>query len=111
MYFSVSAYKSRPDNDLKLRIAEQKLTVENLTKILSNNNAREVTYMKEELMQLAEVYDGILVEYKYKAPITDSVNKLTYINSTTKVDASEDQIIQISNIISAIRYRITGSNP
>ncbi len=109
MHFSISAYKSKPSNDVKYRIAEQKLALTSLIKILGNNSAKEVVELTAQFADLAKIYDGISLKYNYVEPTTDTTKKITYINSTTEVSITEEQIIQISTKITEIRNKIVNA--
>jgi hypothetical protein len=109
MHFSISAYKSKPNNDIKYRIAEQKQALGSLIRILSSNKASEVSSLTAELSDLSKIYDGIQFKYTFVEPVTDSVKKITTINSTTEVVVSDEQINQISEKIQAIRNKIVNT--
>jgi hypothetical protein len=109
MHFSISAYKSKPTNDIKWRIAEQKLAINSLIKILAGNSSKEVTDLAAQLSDLAKIYEGISFTYKFEKPTDDSAKKVTYINSTTEVGVTDEQIVKISEKVKAIRDKITGS--
>ncbi len=110
MHFSVSAYKAKPNNDVKYRIAEQKLALNSLIKILGNNPAKEVTELTAQFADLAKIYDGITFKYNYVEPTLDTAKKITFINSTTEVTISEEQIIKISEKIKEIRNKIVNAS-
>lgn len=109
MHFSVSAYKSKPNNEIKYRIAEQKQALTSLIKILSNNKAQEVVDLTAQLNDLAKVYEGIQFKYTFVAPTDDTAKKVTYINSTTEIVVSDEQIVQISEKIKEIRNKIVNT--
>ncbi len=109
LYFSTSAFKSKPNNDLKYRIAEQKQTLTSLIKILGSNSSPEVVELTKQLADLNKVYDGIQFKYTFAEPTTDADKHVTYINSTTEVTVSADQITQISEKIKSIRDKITNN--
>jgi hypothetical protein len=109
LYFSTSAFKSKPNDDLKYRIAEQKQTLTSLIKILGSNSSPEVVELTKELTDLGKVYDGIQFKYTFVEPTTDAEKHVTYINSTTEVTVSPEQIAQISEKIKSIRNKITNN--
>lgn len=106
LYFSTSAFKSKPNDELKYLIAEQKQSLNSLIKILGNNSSVEVVKLTEELKDLGKVYDGIEFNYKYFEPVTDAEKHITYINSKTEVTVSREQVEQISEKIKNIREKI-----
>ena len=109
LYFSTMAYKSKPNNDIKYRIAEQKQTLTSLVKILGSNTSPEVVELTKELSDLAKVYEGIQFKYTFVEPTTDTTKHVTYIKSTTEVIVTAEQITQISDKIKQIRNKITNN--
>ncbi len=109
MHFSVTAYKTKPTNDVKFRIAEQKLALTSLIKILGNNTNKDVVDLTAQFTDLAKVYDGISFKYSFVAPTTDTIKKVTTINSTTEVSITDEQIIKISEKIKEIRNKIVNT--
>lgn len=109
MHFSVTAYKSKPNTDIKYRIAEQKLALTSLVKILGNNKAPEVAELTAQLADLAKIYEGISFTYKFEKPTEDTAKKMTYINSTSEVNISDEQVIQITEKIKEIRNKIVNA--
>lgn len=106
MHFSVTAYKQKPNNDIKYRIAEQKQALGSLIKILSSNKAPEVAELTAQLTDLAKIYEGIQFKYTFVPPTDDTAKKVTYINSTTEVVVNDEQIAKISEKIKEIRTKI-----
>jgi hypothetical protein len=109
MHFSVTAYKQKPNNDIKFRIAEQKQALGSLIKILSNNKTQEVVDLTAQLTDLAKVYEDIQFKYTFVPPTDDTAKKVTYINSTTEVIVNDEQITKISDKIKEIRSKIVNS--
>lgn len=106
MHFSVTAYKAKPTDLVRFRIAEQKQALGSLIKILSVSTEAEVTTLTAQLTELAKIYDGIQFKYNFIEPVTDTTKKITYINSTTDIIVSEEQIALITNKIQEIRNKI-----
>lgn len=107
MHFSINAYKQKPSNEVKFRIAEQKQALGSIIKLIASNTAPEAIELGKQLSDLAKVYDGIQFKYTFVEPTVDSVKKMTYINSTNEVLVSKEQIDQISAKIAEIRTKIT----
>ncbi|MBS1652385.1 MAG: hypothetical protein JSU07_10275 [Bacteroidetes bacterium] len=106
LHFSTSAYKQKPNEDIKNRIAQQKQSLTSIIKVLELNKTPEVEALVKELNDLAKVYEGIQFKYVFAEPVTDSIKKLTYINSTTEVTVTSEQITQITSKIAQIRNKI-----
>ncbi len=109
MHFSVSAYKTKPSESIKFRIAEQKQALSSLIKVLGTSTSAEITDLTSMLTDLSKVYDGIQFKYNFVPPTTDTLKKVTYINSTTEVTVTEEQITQIGEKIKQIRNKIVNT--
>lgn len=109
MHFSVTAYKSKPTEGVRFRIAEQKQALGSLLKILGSSTEPEVVALTAQLADLNKIYDGIQFKYNFVEPVTDTTKKLTYINSTTEVIVSDEQIALITDKIKEIRNKIISS--
>jgi hypothetical protein len=108
LYFSVNAFKSKPNEEIKRRIAEQKQTLNSLIKILGMNTGNaDVVELTKQLTDLSKVYEGVILKYNFVEPTTDTVKKVTYINSTSDVTITDEQLTQISTKIVEIRNNIT----
>jgi len=109
LYFTTDIYKTKPKEDVKLRIAEQKLSLQSLIKLLTPYYSQpEYTKFIDNLYDLSTVYDGVEFKYTYIAPTTDAVKKITTINSKTDVKITDEQIETISQKIRTIRTQIVG---
>ncbi|MDO9187739.1 MAG: hypothetical protein Q7W13_17155 [Bacteroidia bacterium] len=109
LYFTTDIYKTKPKEDVKLRIAEQKLSLQSLIKLLTPYYSQpEYTKFIDNLYDLSTVYDGVNFKYTFIAPTTDAAKKMTTINSTTDVSITPEQIESISQKIRAIRSQIVG---
>ncbi len=106
MHFSVTAYKTKPTEGIRFRIAEQKQALGSLIKILGGSTEPEVVALTAQLTDLSKIYDGIQFKYNFVEPVTDTTKKLTYINSTTEVIVSDEQIALITDKIKEIRNKI-----
>jgi hypothetical protein len=90
------------------RIGEQKITLENLMKLLLTIEPTEdVTQLLGSLQELKDIYKDVNYGYEYKEPITDVENKTTTITSVSKIEMSAETLKNISDKISSIRNNIT----
>ncbi len=109
LYFACNTYKTKPSEDVKRRIAEQKSSLQSLIKLLTQFYSQpEYTEFVDNLNDLQKVYDGVEFKYSYQKPSIDPVNKMTVINSTTEVKITPEQIQSITDKIKAIRSQIVG---
>jgi hypothetical protein len=106
IHFSLSAYAKKPNDDLKRRVAEQKKSLNSLVKILSKFETEEVKNLTADLNDLARVYELIDLKYNYVESTNDTARKVTYINSTTEVVISDEQLKEIASKVQGIRNKI-----
>ncbi len=109
MHFSLAAFKSKPSNEIKIRIAEQKQGLTSLVKVIGSIGSKEAGELASMLGELAKIYEGIQMKYTFVKPTTDTVKKITYINSTTEVSVSDEQINAINAKVEEIRNKIVNS--
>lgn len=105
MNIAVESYKSKPTEELKKRILEQKLAVNNLLQLLSESASGQ-TNILNELKELKALYDKVNFEYKYIEPTTDTTKKITYINSTNELKVDDATFKSIIEKIQSFRNTI-----
>ena len=76
---------------------------------MSSNSTPEVAEISVMLSDLAKIYNDVQLKYTYAEPVTDTVKKITYINSTTEVLITDEQLTQISNKVLEIRSKIVNT--
>jgi len=105
--FAVAVNKTKENEDVKRRIADQKQALSSIIKLLGQYEAQtEFTGLVTELKELAKVYDTLEFKYVYEMPETDVAAKVTTINSHTDVIISKEQIDKIAEKIESIRKKI-----
>ena len=109
LHFSINTNNQKPNEEIKRRIAEQKLSLTNVIELLSEYE-KEAEYKKllDSLKDLATVFEKIEFKYVFEQPTTDAENKITTVNSKTEVVFTAEQMDAISKKISAIRASIVG---
>lgn len=87
------------------KIAEQKHPLDNLIRILSPYYSTSDDYrnLLDNLIDLAYVFDGVTYTYEFKEPTVDPINKVTTVNSVSKLIINQEQIEQITEKINVIR--------
>ncbi|GIV27053.1 MAG: hypothetical protein KatS3mg027_0867 [Bacteroidia bacterium] len=108
MNIAIESYKSKNNEEIKRRIAEQKLTVNNLNQLITQN-APEQTDILADLKELQMLYDKVQFKYQYVDPTTDTTKKITYINSTNELILNDEDLKNIIEKIQALRNKITSS--
>lgn len=109
LYFTTGIYKVKPNEEIKRRIAEQKLSLQSLVKLMAPYASQpEYTKFIDGLKELAKIYEGIDMKYTYEKPTTDAAKKVTVINSKTDVTITPEQIETITQKVKDIRNQIVG---
>lgn len=109
LYFTTTIAQSSNNPRVMERLGEQKYTLDNLIKALNPYRGQEeVAALLDQLYELAYDFDAVAVEYKYVKPTTDEANKITTINSTSKVTITKEHLKAIADKIAAIRNSIVG---
>ncbi|GAB4207421.1 MAG: hypothetical protein Fur0023_18220 [Bacteroidia bacterium] len=106
MNIAIESYKAKNNAELKRRIAEQKLAVNNLVQLLTLNTPDQ-TDLLTSLKELAALYEKIEFKYQYVEPTTDTARKITYINSTNELIMDDNTFNSIIEKIQSIRNKIT----
>jgi flagellar basal body rod protein FlgC len=106
MNFSILAYNKKPTDEIKYRIAEQKQALLSIIELVKSHNLPDASELSKQLDELAVIYQSITAKYNFVEPTTDEAKKTTYINSTTEITITKEQIEQISAKITAIRDAI-----
>lgn len=106
MNISIEAYKSKNNDEIKRRIAEQKLAVNNLVQLITLN-APDQTDLLASLKELATLYEKVEFKYQFAEPTTDTTRKITYINSTNEMVMDDATFKSIIEKIQSIRNKIT----
>ena len=109
MHFSITAYNKKQTEEFKFRIAEQKQALESIIKLISSHNMPDASELLKQLDELSKIYQGVTTKYTFVEPTTDDAKKLTYINSTTEISISKEQIEQIAEKVLAIRDKIVNA--
>lgn len=104
------AYNSAQGNaSIRQRIAEQKLTLDNLVGLLESLESTE--QMDELLTELKAVqahFTNVKVTYEYQRPEEKPEEKLTVLKSKTTYEMSEAQLDSIGMSIETLRNNIVG---
>lgn len=107
LHFATNIAKTNDSEAIRNRIGEQKITIKNLINLLLPFQSKpEVTTTLNKLNELKDIYQGIEFKYSFKEPTTDEENKVTTINSESKVTMSKEQLVEISKKVDEIRNSI-----
>ena len=108
MNIAIESFKAKSNDDIKKRIAEQKLAVNNLIQLITLN-APDQTDLLASLKELAVLYEKVEFKYQFVEPTTDTTKKITYINSTNEIIMDDNTFKNIIQKIQAIRNKIINS--
>ncbi len=92
--------------DIRNRVGEQANAARSLAKLIKNMADPQLDQLVEQLNSVNEAFSDLGVTYEYVKPITDPSEKVTYINSKSKVEMSDEQLKRISNEITVLRNYI-----
>jgi len=110
LYIMTKTLQQVDDNEEILqRIGEQKYPLDNLIELMRpyyNNISDEYDNFLLQLIDLASIFDGVVIEYKYSEPVTDPEHKITTVTSKTKTVINEYQIQKITEMVDSIRTNI-----
>lgn len=109
LYIMTKTLQVKSNREILSRVGEQKHPLDNLIELLRpyyGNISDEFDIFLEELVELAAIFDGVVIEYTYSEPIVDEVRKLTTITSKTKTIITEYQIQKITEMVDSIRSKI-----
>lgn len=109
LYLATKVMETNPNVELKNRIAEQKNSVSNLIKMVNSNvkiNSEEGKEFVALFNDLSNAFNKVEFTYTYEKPVTDATNKVTKINSSSKVEMSPEVLKDISEKVAKLRNAI-----
>ena len=107
LQFAINIMKTKANDDVRRRIAEQKSTLTNLIFLISAfKGNEEYAELLTKLNDLKSEYDKVVYKYVYERPVTDEVSKVTTITSKSEITITPENIQAIGDKIAAIRGMI-----
>lgn len=109
LYIMTKILHVKNNQEILSRVGEQKHPLDNLIELMRpyyGNISDEFDVFLEELVELAAIFDGVVIEYTYSEPIVNKVQKLTTITSSSKTIINEYQIQKITEMVDSIRKKI-----
>lgn len=105
--FAIQVNKSKENEEVKVRIAQQRQSLGSIIKLLSAYETQpEYSDLVNQLKELQKIYDTIEFKYVYEKPETDVANKTTTLNSHTDVNMTKEQLDKITAKVQEIREKI-----
>lgn len=108
LYLQTQAVKEKPNEELMERIAEQKITLQNLILVL--NVYKSDVYCAEvakELLALEQAYSGVTLSSEFAQSEAKEVNGELVVtdNSKSEVNITEAQLQEITSLVLSIRNK------
>lgn len=92
---------------IKTRIGEQKITLENLIKLLLTlKENSDIIDLISDLNELKSIFNQVTYTYEFVAPTTDEETKTTTINSISSTTISAETLALITQKVNSIRNTI-----
>ncbi len=105
--FAISVNKTKSNEEIKRRIADQKRALNSIIKLLSQYETKgDYAGLIDELKDLSKVYDGIEYKFVSEKSETDAATKTTTINSHTDVVFTKEQLDLITTKVESISKKI-----
>ena len=107
LHFASRVANLHKNQEIVNRIGEQKITLENLIALLEQHaNDEEYIELIDDLSELYSLFDDVTITYQYEKPTIDKERKTAVINSTSKVEITQEELDAIYEKIEAIREQI-----
>jgi hypothetical protein len=108
MYFALNTYKADPNKnqDMGVRIGEQKTTSAGLLKLLRESEKEEFKELIALMEALDADYQQVEIKYTFADPVHDEGAKTTTINGTTEVKISPELLASLLEKVTAVRNYI-----
>jgi hypothetical protein len=104
LQFTINIIKIKENEELKRRIAEQKITLNNLISLLSSyQGSDEYAELLKKLNDLKSEYNKVEYKYVYVPPITDEENKITAVKSKSESTITPEILKAIGDKVTEIR--------
>ncbi len=105
IYIALNVAQTAQDKRIVMeRIAEQKLSLDNLIELMEEYSDDEtIQHFYPMFVELKEVFNKVDISYQSGKVNTDTIHKITTISGTSYVDINEEDISSIENKIVEIR--------
>ncbi|MFW5978915.1 MAG: hypothetical protein ACOCQ8_02265 [Bacteroidia bacterium] len=96
------------NNELISRVADQKLAINTIMKLIEKNEDDEnLKAVKEEISKLKSIYDEIKITSSKVVPVKDTVNQVTTLKSETEISMTPDIYNKLKQQVDVIRNQFT----
>ncbi|MDG1780893.1 MAG: hypothetical protein P8H59_08065 [Flavobacteriales bacterium] len=104
LHLSMQAAES--NDAMRNRIGEQGTAVRSIVNLLKRSTEPSTLELAAKMAALAELFEGLNMTYTYVKPIPDASQRISYLNSKSKVELSDEQLALIAVQVDAIRNMI-----
>lgn len=105
MHIALSAAKT--NMSLMSRIGEQQSAINSIIALLNKIDDPMKATLVPQFEELKAIYQDLQMTYNFVKPITDTKEKVTYLNSKSEVKMTEEQFDAIQSKVQEIRNIIT----
>lgn len=111
LYIGTQTYEKEKNPEISRHLAEQKLSLENLIKML-NEYKREKNYSEliSGLEEIQKVYHDVTLSYREKSTTVDESSNVISLNSETAYAINDQQLANLAKKGQALRAKIIGYN-
>ncbi|MFP4041714.1 MAG: hypothetical protein ACLFPH_05570 [Bacteroidales bacterium] len=114
LYIATNLIKDNPsqddieNNELISRVADQKLAINTIMKLIEKNEDDEnLKAVKEEISKLKSIYDEIKITSSKVVPVKDTANQVTTLKSETEISMTPDIYNKLKQQVDVIRNQFT----
>ena len=104
LHLSMQAAES--NDAMRNRIGEQGTAVRSIVNLLKRSTEPSTLELAAKMAALAELFEGLNMTYTFVKPIPDASQRVSYLNSKSKVELSDEQLAMIVVQVDAIRNMI-----
>lgn len=107
LYLATAVTKSTKDKELIERIVDQRLSFNDLQKLLeSNNDNPDCAQILNDLAAVRLAFEAIQVQTSEIVPVTDKESKITTLTGSSKIQITEDQFKKLKEEALKLRTAI-----
>jgi len=107
LYIATQVTKSSKDKELVDRIVDQRLSFNDMTKLLEQNSDNpDCAQLLASLGPVKTAFDAIKVQTSEIVPVTDKESKITTLKATSKVTITEEQFKKLKDEALKLRTAI-----
>jgi hypothetical protein len=105
LYLGTQIATNDPSEKILKRIAEQKVSLQNLIALVDDyNKAGELDFMMEDLNAIAEAYEGVSINTTDNS-LSEGEDGVTTIGGPIEVEFAEEDLKKLTELVSSIRSK------